>query len=440
MMKKIFIDSTNYCEEARLDTQQLKNLVKSFEPQKNFIYTTNIRQADLITYRACGHLLSKQAESIRDIQKLLKDKKSSAKLIVWGCLVKINPTSLKDIYDGPMIGPEEAWDFFHSLFSISKTKTLDIYANTLNNYHIPKQVVKGQLSQIEKLKTIYTQNFSQRNRIFNFRKERIKKNFWYIKISSGCKNRCTFCTDLLAYKSLKSQPINSIIKQFDQGLSKGYKFFFLSGRDLGSYGYDIGSTLPELLDVIIKRYSQIDYKIYLNKISPNSLINMYPKLDPLLSSGKIVLIGSHIQSGSDRLLKLMGKKFSINKWVKIIKVIQKKYPKITLETSIMVGFPSETDKDFKKTINLLHYILFDGVVIYKYNERPNLPSLRIEKRIPEIIKNKRYNQMRHHVTFCEIKKRFRRTQFRAPYDLNLFIEISLILLRKLARNYVDDQN
>ena len=439
MTKKVFIDSTDYCEEARLDTQQLKNLVKSFGPQNNFIYTNNIRQADLITYRACGHLQSKQDESIRDIKKLLNIKQSSAILIVWGCLVKINSASLKDIYDGPMIGPEEAWDFFHSYFSISLNKTFDVSANTLNNYHIPKQVVKGQLSQIEKLKTRYNQIFSQRNRIFNFRKERIRKNFWYIKIASGCKNRCTFCSDLLAYKSLKSQPINSIIRQFDFGLSKGYKHFFFSGRDLGSYGYDICSTLPELLDVIIKRYSQIDCKIYLNKISPNSLINMYPKLDALLSSGKIVLIGSHIQSGSDRILKLMGKKFSIREWVKIIRNIQKKYPEITLETSIMVGFPSETDKDFKKTINLLHYILLDGVVIYKYNERPNLPSLRIEKRVPEIIKNKRYNQLRYHVTFCEIKKQLRQTQFPTPSDLNLFITISLILLRKLVRSYVDDK-
>ena len=79
----------------------------------------------------------------------------------------------------------------------------------------------------------------------------------------------------------------------------------------------------------------------------------------------------------------MAKKVSLHKWINIIKKIEKKYPKIILTTSIMVGFPSETDQDFKRSVNLLNNILFDRVTVYKYDERPNLPSLRIKGRIPE---------------------------------------------------------
>ena len=412
-MKQVYIDTTVYCEEARLDTQKLKNIIKISSKQNDFTFTNKIDQADLLIYYACGHLRQNEVESIKDIKRMLSLKNDSSKLIVWGCLPKIHPIVLKDIYDGPLIGLEESWDFFCRYFHISKKKIFDINANVLSNRQKHVQTIDKSVYPRKKLLNL----FASAHKLIKFDDKRIVNNWWYIKIVSGCNNCCTYCSDRLVYKSLRSQPINNIIKQFDLGLGKGYRNFFFTGRDSGSYGCDIGSTLPDLLDVIIKRYSQIDYKLFLNKISPNSLINMYPKLDPILSSGKIVLIGSHIQSGSDRILKLMGKNFLVREWVKIIKNIQKKYPKINLETSIMVGFPSETHQDFKRTVNLLNNILFDTVAVYKYEERPNLPSLKIRGRIPEEIKNKRLNKMLYYKALFKTKKMIKNGQFRAfnPY-------------------------
>ncbi len=432
--KKVFVGSTDYCEESMLDTQKLINLIKSSDQSNNYVCTKNVHQADLIFYNACGHLESKERESINDIKELLRLKNNRARLIIWGCLPKINPASLKDFYDGPLIGPEECWDFFRNYFSLLKEKNFDTFANTLNRSNIPKQAENGQQSLIEKFTHLYSFFNYQRLRLFHFRRRMITKNTWYIKIVNGCKNSCTYCSDRLAYKTVKSQSIQEIKMQFEHGLDRGHRYFWLVGRDLGSYGIDKGITLVDLLDEMIESYPKIDYKISLNHVSPNSLIELYPKLEHILASKKIVQLGSHIQSGSSRILKLMGKNFSVDNWVEIINDIKRKYPKIKLATSIMVGFPDETDKDFERSINLLKTMLFDRVMIYKYNERPNLPSLRIEKRISEAIKNKRYHEMEYYRTLCYIKKQIGQTQIPTFSDLNLFFDMASILLRKLFRS------
>lgn len=93
--------------------------------------------------------------------------------------------------------------------------------------------------------------------------------------------------------------------------------------------------------------------------------------------------------------------------VLVIKDIQKNYPKIKLETSIMVGFPSEIDQDFMESVNLLDNIAFDRIDVYIYNERPNLPSIRIPNTVLEQTKNKGYNQIIYQFIIGKMKKRLK---------------------------------
>ena len=434
-VKLVYIDSHDYCEEPRLDTQRLISLFKASSQQNGFVYTKDLRQADFLIYYACGHLQDKEDESIRDIKELLKLKKSSAKLIVWGCLPKINPAALREVYDGPLVGPEDCWDFFGRYFNLVEKREINVHANVFNTSYMPKHKMNVKLTQKEKLTSIYGIFESQRARIIHFGERRARKNTWYIKIVHGCLNSCTYCSDRLAYKSVKSQPVESIIRQFELGLNRGYRDFFFVGRDLGSYGYDLGITLPDLLDAIISKHGNANFKIWLTGISPNQLINIYPKLEKLLATKKIVYLGSHIQSGSSRILKLMAKNFPLGKWVETIRHIENNYPWVSLETSIMVGFPSETEKDFEKSVRLLSYLHFGRVVMYKYNERPNLPSLKIKNRVSEEIKEARYFRMLDHVTTLEVRERMKPAKIFSFTTLNLFFDIALVNLRGLLRNH-----
>jgi threonylcarbamoyladenosine tRNA methylthiotransferase MtaB len=419
-MKKVFVGSIG-CEESRLDAQKLINLIRS---EKDYDLSNDLSQADIILYNACGHLKQDEKESRLAIKIILSKKRDSSKLIVWGCLQKINPSSIDDIYRGPITGPEESLHILCDQLGIPKRKISDFNANTLNPlgelispYLSPRKKISDKIGQVRR-----------KFHLIDFRREIRLQNTWYIKIESGCKNNCTYCSDKLAYKSIKSESFENIFNQFELGLKKGYRDFMFVGRDLGSYGYDVGLNLTDLLDEILDIFPNHDYKIMLPNISPSTLVEMYPNLDHSLSSGKILEIGSHIQSGSNRILKLMGKNVDINEWLSIMNNIEELYPEINLATSIMVGFPRETVQDHKQTISLLNKLFFDRIKIYIYSERPNLPSIKLNGNISEEIKKKRYDEMNYYATLNMTKKRIKRSQFFAIPLLKL-----LLAMRALVR-------
>ena len=351
---------SNACEEGRLNTARLK----IYSKQAGFNCTNKLEQADLVMFYPCGHLNHNDSEAADIIKKINEHKKPSARLIVWGCLPKINPESIKEIYNGPMVGPEE-WDFFSELFNQPREQINQVYANT----------------PCSRGKTLSLQG---KLNIFKFEKLYCHiGRTWYIKIVSGCTKCCTYSSDRLVYKQAISVPIDSILKQFEQGLATNCKHFYFVGRDLGSYGYDVDSTLADLLNKIAEAYPNQTYKISLFNVSPDSLVALYPKISQTVLSKRIFQIGSHIQSGSKDVLKQMGKTFEFDDWKKVLLEIGKKYPNIRVATSIMVGFPGETEEDFTKTAHLLRNIPFDRIDLYAYDERPNLPSLKQKGRVSQ---------------------------------------------------------
>jgi threonylcarbamoyladenosine tRNA methylthiotransferase CDKAL1 len=389
-MKKVYID-TNGCDEARLDTQKLKNSVQGTD----YVCTDDVKLADIIVFYACGHLQTQENESIAEIKRLMKLKKNSSILVVWGCLPEINPEAVKRIHTGPVVGPQN-WDFFKDLFNQSKER--------MDNTHANRLCAKNKLNNSPSFSSGGILNVLQNAFYFSDR------GIWYIEVASGCGENCTYCSDRLAFKHLKSIPMDEIISQFETGLKKGFKRFYLVGRDLGSYGRDLGTDLPTLLNMIIKSHPDQDYRLYLKNMSPRSLIEFYPRLTNVFSSGKVFEIGSHFQSGSERILKLMGRRFAIGKWLVIMRSINENFPNIRFTTSLIVGFPTETEEDFNKSIELLDDFRFDRVDVYAYAERPNLPSLKLGGRVPDKVKMERYKRAYRKAFFASFNNKIIRLQ------------------------------
>jgi threonylcarbamoyladenosine tRNA methylthiotransferase MtaB len=399
-MKKAYVVSNNYCVEAKLETQRLINIISKAKAPQSYLYTNKIDDADLIIFYACGHLQTTEDESLNTIRRILSRKKASSELIVWGCLSKINPDSVRRLFGGTMVGPED-WAFFYELFGQPKGVADGVNANALNVD--PELEIAN--ARARALSPPHSRVIA---RFWRYLEEQLPQKIWYIRIESGCANCCTYCSDRLAYRSVKSQPIERIIQQFSLGLRNGYKYFYLVGRDLGSYGYDMGLSLANLLQAIYEKYPRQDYKLLLDNLSPNALIDIYPDLDSSFLSDKVFELGSHIQSGSDRILKLMGKRFKLYDWIRVIKSISKDHPQIRLTTSMIVGFPSESEQDFRDSLNLVNTILFDKIYVYSYNERPGLPSLRIKGRVPENTKRKRERRLTFYAMLNVQKKRISR--------------------------------
>jgi tRNA-2-methylthio-N6-dimethylallyladenosine synthase len=106
----------------------------------------------------------------------------------------------------------------------------------------------------------------------------------------------------------------------------------------------------------------------------------------------------------------MGKTFSMSDWLRIFRDIDRNNPQIRTRTSILVGFPGETEEDFQESVNLVNAVLFDRIDVYDYNERPNLPSLRLKGRIPKAIMRQRYDAMRLLAAVNNFRKRVKRAR------------------------------
>ena len=212
-----------------------------------------------------------------------------------------------------------------------------------------------------------------------------------IKISTGCLTNCSYCAVRISRGKLKSKPLNKVINEFEEGLSKGFTEFSLIGTDTGSYGRDQGITLVTLLKELLAREG--DYQIRLRNIQPRFLIEMMPELQDLFKSGKISYISTAAQSGNNRILKLMNRKYTIEEYKEAIRLINKEFPHIQIRTQIMVGFPSETEEEYQDSVRLLDELNFDIVEIYLYSPRPNTKAAKIKEQVSKDVAEKRYTNL-----------------------------------------------
>lgn len=396
-MLKVCVTTNGGCEEARISSAQVEQFFRANDSS----VVRDSKQADLVIFYACG--LTKEAESdSMIIIKKLKDRiKSSARLIVWGCLPKIDTRSLAKVYDGPIIGPMEG-NFFEKILGTTKIPFDDISVNVLvqkEGFRIPS-LARCMLFLLNGLLG-YTKNDLWESRS-------LSRPVYWIRVSTGCIDHCMFCSERCAWGKVRSRPVHRIIAEFKRGLQKGYDRIFLISNDLGAYGQDIGSSLSELLKKMVKTDTVRKYKIFMNQINPRHLKHLYHDLEDILESGRIGVLGSQVQSGSNRILKLMGRRYTAEDWKEYMQRIHIRFPNIFLSTHFMVGYPTETDEDFKMTLKLIDQVFLDDVFIFKFSQRQNVPASSLPEQIPPKVTEKRYNNLRMKAGFNILERKIQR--------------------------------
>jgi threonylcarbamoyladenosine tRNA methylthiotransferase CDKAL1 len=200
---------------------------------------------------------------------------------------------------------------------------------------------------------------------------------------------------------LRSKSLSAVVEEFDEGLANGYTDFALIATDLGAHGRDHGITLAALLKEMVKRDGE--YRIMLRNVHPRYLIEMMPDLREIFRSGKISYLGSAVQSGNDRILRLMRRRYSVDDFKRTILTMNHEFPEIRLNTQIMVGFPSETEEEFSDTIRLLDDIHIDFVEVYVYQARPRTKAAQMEESVPRSVATRRFYRLYFRSLFKEYK-------------------------------------
>jgi tRNA A37 methylthiotransferase MiaB len=390
MTQRVFA-ITNGCLENRIDTASMQSLLVAH----GWEAAGSVREASHVLVNVCGLTNRQEEKSLKLIKRLQARKDPKARLIVCGCLPRINPPGLSQVYAGPTFGSDDM-EGLCRVVGINNG-----HAKGWANYLQPNRAEASgiRLTEIKGTGTgkfrdpcAYVKRLSRPYfRYLENRSHRMTEKDYYIKISTGCLNACSYCAVKLSRGEVRSKPVAAILAEFKKGLRLGYEEFALLGTDLGSYGRDLGINLATLLNELIK----IDggYKIKLRNVNPRFLKEMLPELDQSFASGKIVHLSSAAQSGSNRILRRMQRGYFTEEYQDTMGHVQRHFPHIHLRTQIMVGFPGETDADFTSTLDLLDAIFFNSIELYKYSQRPQTAAAKLEDLVPAHIIDKRYNRL-----------------------------------------------
>lgn len=358
--KKICLVSLG-CPKNLVDSEVMLGILK----QSRFEPTANEEEADILIVNTCGFINDAKEESVNAILRLAQHKKTGRcrLLIVAGCLAQRYKHNLaKEL-------PEV--DFF--IGTGEYPKIADIIRNGSN-----EKVIAGIPEYIHDHYTprvLATPRYSA-----------------YVKIAEGCLNHCSYCAIPTIRGEFRSRPLPSVIKEMENLATQGVKEINLIAQDTTSYGRDRadGTGLENLLKKAVKigdiEWIRLLY-LYPDRISKN-LIQIIRDEEKICK-----YIDMPIQHINNRILKAMNRNHTKAQIQEIIKTIRQEMPDAALRTSLIVGFPGETEEEFEELLDFIKETQFDRLGVFKYSKEEDTPAYKIKPHVSAEIKRIRLKKI-----------------------------------------------
>lgn len=362
------------CSKNLIDTEVAIGLFKN----NNYKIVNNPDEADILVINTCGFIESAKEEAINTILEMAEYKKRRCKyLIAMGCLVQR--------YYEELVKALPEVDLFIKIDEYNKL--WDKIEDLLKRDIVEKSKTKTS-KKISEIKPLPMPTYNE----FMERVVTTGKNYAYLKIGEGCSNKCTYCAIPYIRGPFVSRKMEEILKEAEMLAEKGIKEIIVIAQDTTKYGVDIygESKLAELLEKISK----------INGIEWIRFLYSYPEgiTDELI---KTVAINKKIakyfdipiQHISNSILKKMNRKTSKEHITKIIEKIRKQIPDVVIRTSLIVGFPGETESDFKELLEFVKTTKFDRLGTFIYSKEEGTPAARLPEQIHGNTKKARYNKI-----------------------------------------------
>ena len=387
---RIYFES-NACNRRELDEKMLFKYFKS----NHCSIVKKPQTADIIVLITCGYAMNQVEESIEMIQRL---KGYHGKLLVTGCLPGTAPRRLSQEFSGTSLPVKNLNEIdayfpefkihFHDL-PLEATTGAGKYKRKIDS---ARRIVLNLFSKKNLLRKCY---YSMKKTVYqlykgttNLKKAERKMHTSEIAnliIARGCIGKCSYCAIRFAVGDLRSKSIPDCEKEYTSLLKKGYRLFLLSAEDCGSYGIDIGASLPDLLNRLYEIDSGSNAKWRIQTLSPQWAIKYSQTLKEFVRIGKIQSLKCDLQSGNERILKLMNRFTNLKAILSLLLDLKNINPEVRLHSQFIVGFPSETDEDFAETLSVISKCKFDEVEFFHYTDMEEAESTDIPGKIPESI-------------------------------------------------------
>ena len=357
---KLYFVKTYGCQMNEHDGENIKAILE----QMSYKETNTMEEADLILLNTCAIRENAQDKVFGMIGRIKHLKETRKDVIAGIC--------------GCMAQEEEVVNTI-----LKKFKWLDIVFGTHNINNLPNiinnSIIKNSL-EIE----VYS---VEGNIIENIPVKRESIYKAWINIMYGCDKFCTYCIVPYTRGKQRSRLPEYIIKEVNDLIKDGYKEVTLLGQNVNAYGkdLDINYTMEDLLEDVAH-----------TGIERVRFVTSHPwdfsdKMIDVIKNNKNIMPYIHLplQSGSDRILKLMGRKYTKEDYITLYKKIKKALPYSSITTDIIVGFPNETEEDFAETMEVVNECKFDGAFTFIFSPRNGTPASRMEDSVSMEDKNRR---------------------------------------------------
>lgn len=361
------------CSKNLIDTEVA---IGKFKEHK-FDLVNDPKLADIIVINTCGFIAQAKEEAINTILEMAEYKNKRCKyLIVMGCLVQR--------YYNDLVKSLPEVDLFIKIEDYDKLwdKVADLIENK------PRKELENNKNNDAKIKKLPM--FGEKE--YLTREVSTGSNYAYLKIGEGCSNMCTYCAIPYIRGMFVSRPMEDILEEAKMLAKKGIKEIVIIAQDTTKYGIDLygKSYLAELLEKIakIKELKWIRFLYSYPEGITDELIKVVKENDKICKYFDIP-----IQHISNDVLKRMNRKTSKENIEKLITKIRMEIPNVILRTSLIVGFPGETEQDFNELYDFVQKIKFDKLGVFSYSKEDNTPAANMNNQIHYKTKQARLNKI-----------------------------------------------
>jgi len=322
-----------------------------------FERSETVETADVIILNTCG---VKEPTEDKIIHKLEQLSEGTIPVVITGCLPKISFNRVKSAIPdfGAILGPQ------------SITSLGIILQQVLNGAHGITHIESDEDSKLQYFE-------GPPNSVI-----------CTIPICEGCLGNCAYCAVRFARDQLKSYKIDKIRSVVERCVHLGYLEIRLTAQDAGAFGRDTGETLPSLLHELAQISG--NHRFRLGMFNPNLVTEYLPELlDAMDSANYFQFFHVPLQSGNDRVLQAMNRRYTVKEWEHTVSEIRRGFPEATIATDIIVGFPGETGAEFDSTIDIIRKVKPSVINVSKYGDRPGTQSSKSTEKVNTLVKKER---------------------------------------------------
>lgn len=363
-----------YTLGCKLNFTETSAVSRSF-PEEKFEKVAYDKKADIYVINTCSVTDAAERKCRQAIKKFIHHS-PEAFIAVVGCYAQLRPQDISAIHGVDLVlGTNEKFDIAGYLGKVVKKDTAEVHS--------------CELPENESFFPAYSAGDRTRS---------------FLKVQDGCDYGCSYCTVPLARGKSRNQSIRSIVEGAERIADRGTKEIVLTGVNTGDFGKSTGESLTGLLKELIKVDGIERYRI--SSIEPNLLTD---EIIELMAFSKKLLPHLHIplQSGSDRILGLMRRRYRREVFEKQVRFIRERIPLAGIGADVIVGFPGESDRDFEDTFHLINELPLSYLHVFSYSDRPGTPAFSMENKVPHIIKETRSKKLhslssKKHLEFCRM--------------------------------------